>query len=123
MYSRILTPIFICLFIAACDTQQPSLPIEKSIETKNSPDISRPPLDLSIENIVIEPQQDNAELFVKKKKSVEENSTLFNTLNKEKTESRINLSGKLLTDEDGFNITDPLESVEGLQINIKGKFE
>ncbi|MFC1589384.1 hypothetical protein ACFL3P_03835 [Pseudomonadota bacterium] len=128
IYHKILIPLFISLLIAACDTQQPPAPVEKNTQTqtvpqKTVPEESRPALDLSIDNIAIEPQQNSDELFLEEKEAAEENSELFETLSNGKAEPKIDVSGKLLTDEEKIDITDPLESVEGVQINIEGKFE
>ncbi len=70
-HSRILSTFFICLFIAACDKQEQATPEE-----------TRPPLDLSIDNIPVESQINNDDLFVNEKEPTKENSELFKTLSK-----------------------------------------
>lgn len=127
-YFRILTSLFISLFIAACDTQQPPAPVDKTTEIKTAPQETvpekpSPPLDLSIDNIPVVTQQNNDELFLKENEPTEENSALFNTLSKEQPESSTGISGKFFTDEAKLENKEYLDSIEGVQINIQGEFE
>ena len=99
------------------------MPVKKTNETKTVPQEIKPILDLSIDNIPVEHQQNNNELFLKEKEPTEENSALFETLSKDPSEPKIDLSAKLLTDEEKIENRQYLESVEGVQINIEGKFK
>ncbi|MCW8831214.1 MAG: hypothetical protein OQK32_06815 [Gammaproteobacteria bacterium] len=120
---KIFFIIFICLFITACDSQQPPAPIEKNTKPQSAPVEPRPALDLSIDNITTEPQQNNNALFIKENEATEANSVLFKTLSKNRTKDKIKLSGKFLTDEEKLENSEYLDSVEGMQINIEGEFE
>ncbi len=127
IHSRILSACFICFFIAACDTQEQTTPIEKTTEIKTAPEKTttrktRPVLNLSIDKIPIEHQSNDDNIFIKDEKPTEKNSALFETLSKDQTEHNINLSSKLLTDENKLANKEYLESVDGVQINIKGNF-
>ena len=133
IHSRILSACFICLFIAACDTQEQTTPVEKTTQVKTAPEKTatqkittrktRPVLNLSIDNIPIEHQSNDDNIFIKDEKPKEKNSALFETLRKDQTEHNINLSSKLLTDENKLANKEYLESVDGVQINIKGNFD
>lgn len=138
MYSRILSACFICLFIAACDRQEETSVTNKTTEVISKPtevkitpeqatekatqQKTRPALNLSIDNIPLDHQEKNEDLFNKDKEPTETQSELFETLNRGQTESDINVSGKLLTDEEKIDNKEYLDSVEGLQINIEGSF-
>jgi len=133
-HCRILSSCFICLFIAACDTQEQNTAVEKTTEStettenKAAPEKiitkkARPALNLSIDNLTIENQTKNDNSFIQEKAPIEKNSALFETLNKGQTEANINLSGELLTDEDKIENKEYLDSVDGVQINIEGNFE
>ena len=74
----------------------------------------KPLLDLSLDNIHVETNKNEDELL-------EENIALFETLNQDKSESGITVSGKLLTDENKDE--NYLKTVDGAQINIQGNFE
>lgn len=127
IYSRILRACFICLFIAACDTQEQTTPVEKTTEIKTAPEKTttqktRPVLNLSLDNIPIEHQNNDDNIFNKDKEPTEKNSALFETLGKDQTISNINLNGKLLTDKNKLENKEYLESVDGVQVNIEGNF-
>ena len=124
---QILKTCLICLFIAACDTQEQTTPIKKAAEIqtapeKSAPQIAKPTLDLSIDNIAIE-HPSNGAIFLNNKIPTEKNSELFETLNKEQAEANIDISGKIYTDEEKLKDKEYLDSVEGVQINVEGKFE
>ncbi|MCK5394895.1 MAG: hypothetical protein KAJ32_02835 [Gammaproteobacteria bacterium] len=133
IHSRILSACFICLFIAACGTQEQTTPVEKTTEVKTAPEKTatqktttrktRPVLNLSIDNIPIDHQSNDDNIFIKDNEPTEKNSDLFETLSKDQTEPNINLSSKLLTDENKLANKEYLESVDGVQINIKGNFD
>ena len=76
---------------------------------------------LSVDNIHIDHHINNNN-FLNTGKEPTEKNTLFETLSKNDIEPRINLSGKLLTDKDRVENKQYLESVNGVQINIKGNF-
>ena len=57
------------------------------------------------------------------KEPTETQSDLFAILNKDQKESDVNVSGKLLTNEEKIDNKEYLDSIEGLQINIEGSFQ
>ena len=122
IYFKFLSACFICLFIAACDTQQPPSPLIQTTEPQTAPEDTRPPLDLSIDNIRIEQPNTNA-VFLNDKTATEENSELFKTLSKDQTEANIDISGKLLTDAEKLENKEYIDAVEGVQINVEGSFK
>ena len=123
IYSRTLITCLISLLIIACESQQPTTPIKKTTAIKPAPQQPTPALDLSIDNIPVEPQNNNDDIFIKEKTPTKENSDLFKTLSKDQAESSIKFSGKLFTDEEKIENKEYLESVEGVQINIEGEFD
>ena len=133
IHYRILSACFICLFITACDTQEYPAPAKIITEIKTAPEKTtkqktatiktRPALNLSIDNIPIDYQSSDDNFLNTDKVTTEKNSNLFETLNKNKNEPNMNLSGKLLTDEDKLENKEYFESVDGVQINIEGKFD
>ena len=127
VYYKFLSACFICLFIAACDKQEPPAAVKKETVMKAAPEKiipgkTVPVLNLSIDNIAIEQPNINA-VFLNDKTATEENSELFKTLNKEQAEANIDISGKLLTDEEKFENKEYLDAVEGVQINVEGRFK
>ena len=135
-FFSLLISLFTCLIITACDTQDQTVPIdtpiEKNTESKITPKTApekttevkvRPALKLSIDDIPVEYQNKNETIYFKDEASAEKNSALFEKLNKASTEDNINLSGKLLTDENKLDNKEYLDSVDGLQINIEGSFD
>lgn len=137
IYSRILSICSICLFVTACNTQEQTAPVKKTTEIKTAPEKIAPEkiakqitttmkarhvLSLSIDNMHID-HHINDDIFLNTgKEPTEKNNTLFETLNKHQIEPRISLSGKLLTDKDKVENKEYLDSVDGVQINIKGNF-
>ncbi|MDH3342178.1 MAG: hypothetical protein OEM07_00485 [Gammaproteobacteria bacterium] len=122
-HSYILIYCSICLFVAGCDKQEPPAPVTKNPEIKIVPQKDNAILDLSIDNIPVEVQPDNEAFFLNERKPTEEKSQLFKKLSQDKVDSKVNISGKLLTDEEKINNKDYLDSVEGMQINIEGEFK
>jgi hypothetical protein len=167
IHSRFLGACFICLFIAACDTQKQSTAVKTTAEIKTAPEIktspektapekiahekaakqqittikvrpeislsinnmhidhhikARPVINLSVDNMYNDPNINNNNFMNTGKKPTEKHNALFKTLSKNDMESRINLSGKLLTDEDKVQNKEYIESVNGVQINIQGTF-
>ena len=118
-YSNIIASfigVYTCLFISACDTSEPTTTLTKPPEiNKTAVPKPEPVLDLSLDNLSIEQKTDNDNALEEK------NSALFDKLNQKKTESKISVSGKLLTDESKDK--DYLKSVDGAQIIIKGNFD
>jgi len=139
MRFRVLSVCFICLFIVACDGQEQTDAINKktevirkTIEVKTAPEQTtdkptpqkiKPVLNLSIDNIPLDHQEDDDDVFNIDKEPADTNSELFETLNRDKAESNVNVSGKLLTDEEKIDNEEYLDSIEGLQINIEGSFQ
>jgi hypothetical protein len=123
IYPKILTPIFICLCLAACDTQQQTAPAEKTSPINEVTEKARPPLDLSLEHLPAKVQQNSGELFFNQNETTEENSDLFNLLNRDKTEPKIKLSGKVFADEVKLVTRDYFGAIKGVQINIEGNFK
>jgi len=79
-------------------------------------------INLSVNNIHIDHHINNNNFLNKGKEPTEKNNALFEALSKNDIESRIYLSGKLLTDKNKVKNKQYLESVNGVQIIIKGKF-
>lgn len=121
IYPKILTPIFICLCITACDTQQTAAPAEKNSPINEVTEKARQPLDLSLEHLPVEAQQKTDALLINQNETTEENSDLFNLLNRDKAEPRIKLSGRLFADETRLEEKDYLNAIEGALINIEAK--
>lgn len=115
--SPILKICLLCFFITACDT--PSSPPINNFKSKDT----HPPLDLSIDNIAIESLQDNDATFLNDKIFAEKNSELFKILSKEKPDPNIDISGKIFTNDEKIKNKEYLDSIEGVQITIEGKFE
>lgn len=128
MRPGILNVFFICLFFAACSGQEQTEAINKTPEVKIAPEKStkqktRPALNLSIDNISIDHQKNDDDIFNKDKEPTVTQSELFEILNRDQTDSDINMSGKFLTDEEKIDNKEYLDSVDGVQINIEGSFE
>ena len=77
---------------------------------------------LSVDNIHIDHHINNNNFWNTGKEPTEKNNALFEILSNNDIEPRINLSGKLLTDKGRVENKQYLESVNGVQINIKGNF-
>ncbi len=135
--SRILSIFLICLFVAGCDTQEQTAPLKKTTEIKTAPEKAapektakqktttmknRPVMNLSIDNMHIDDHINDDNLLNPGTEQTEKNNTLFETLSKNKMEPKVNLSGKLYTDEDKVENKEYLKSVDGVQINIEGNF-
>ena len=82
----------------------------------------KPALNLSIDDLPIAHQIHDDDFLNTVKEPKEKNNTLLKTLSKNRTESSITFSGKLFMDEDKFDNEEYLDSIDGLQINIEGKF-
>ncbi len=142
IHSRILSIGLICLFIAACNTQEQALPVKKTTEKIIVPEKvetekvvsgktaeqkpatikTRPILNLSIDNMHVDQHINDDNFLNTGKAPAENNNTLFKTPGKNQIEPRINLSGKLFTDEEKVKNKEYLDSVDGVQINIEGNF-
>ena len=83
---------------------------------------ARHAINLSVDNIHIDHHINNNNFLNTGKEPTEKNNALFETLSKNDIEPRINLSGKLLTDKGNVENKQYFESVNGVQINIKGNF-
>jgi len=134
---------FILLFITACDSQaqiaslnivqEQTLPIKETtvsrvIVTEKTALASvansdfRQPLNLSIDDVVVEDKADY-DVVVFNADADDNNSALFDGLNRKYPDRRLKLSGELLTDENEYETKDILKSVNGVQINLQGKFD
>lgn len=132
IHSRILSTCLIYFFITACSSQEQAVTVKKTSEIKTAPEntvihktstvITRPALNLSIDNFTAEQVSNDGAIINKDKEATEETDALFKTLSKNQIESRVNLSGKLLTDENKLENKEYLDSVDGVQINIEGNF-
>lgn len=141
-YFNIPACCFVFLFITACDTQAQitsvnniqkqtasnekeavsrDIAIEKTATDSALSYRPRQPLNLSIENVLSASQTDD-DMFFKDDNAVENNSALFDDLSRKYPDRRLRLSGELLTDENEYESKDILKSVNGVQINIQGKF-
>ena len=126
--SRTLSTCLICLFIVACDGQEPTETIDKITDIKTAPEKTaqqkpRQALNLSIDNIAIDNHGNDDDIFDLAKDSAEIRSDTFETLSRDQTKPDIDLSGKLLTDEEKIDNKEYLDSIDGLRINIEGSFQ
>jgi len=128
----LISPIL--LMTVACDAQEKipsvknkpqeiSAPIESHDIVKPVLKQAKPILNLSIDSIINEDKNNSDGLSTNNNVHVEENSALFNTLNKKHSESKINLSGEFLTDKNAGDETNYIKSVDGIQIDIQGSFK
>ncbi len=135
-HPAILGVFLLCISVSACNKQEQNTAIEKtavieaapvipkhekSAEEKNGTVKSRPAINLSIDDIHADHQLQKKN-FLNTERQPMENNNIPGTSHKNKTEPGINLSGKLFTNEDKLETKDYLNSVDGLQINIEGKF-
>jgi hypothetical protein len=120
--------------IVACEAQEKtslvknkpqivSVPVKLHERIKPMPKQVKPVLDLSIDSIINKDKTNSDALSINNSIHVEENSALFNTLNKKHAESKLNLSGEFLTDKNADDGTSYIKSVDGLQIDIQGNFK
>ena len=132
MCFRTLSTCLICLFFAACDGQEqtetinkttevirkPSDIVSKTTEVKTAPEQAtkkpiqqkpRPVLNLSVDNISLDHKENNDDIFNIGKEPTETHSDTFKTLSRDQTEHDINVSGKLLTDEEKIDNEEYLE--------------
>ena len=142
IHSRILSICLISLAVAACNTQEQVTPVNKTTERVMMPEkvdtekavsektagkkrdvmSTRPALNLSIDNMHIDQHVEDDNFLSTAKEPAANTDALFKTPGKNQIEPRINLSGKLFTDEDKVKNREYLDSVDGMQINIKGTF-
>jgi len=80
-------------------------------------------MNLSIGNLPVEHQISDDNFLNIDEKFKEKDNTLFKNLNKSQVKPGINLSGNLITDKDKVENKKYLDSVEGMQINLKGSFK
>ena len=111
------------------------MPVEKSAVMEAAPVISwheniaeennvtrkNRPINLSIDGLHDDHQLQNKN-FLNTESQPIENNNMPATSDKNKTKSGINLNGKLFTDDDKLETKDYLNSIDGLQINIEGRF-
>ena len=142
IHSRILSICLICLAVAACNTQEQVTPVNKTTDRMMVPEKvdtekavsektadkkrhvmnTRPALNLSINNMHIDQHVEDDNYLSTGKEPSANTDALFKTPAKNQMEPRVNLSGKLFTDEDKVKNREYLDSVDGVQINIKGTF-
>ena len=133
----ILSICLISLFLSACDTQGQNTPVGKATEIKPAPEITAPEkiaetkartlknrhaMKLSIDDLTVDSQVKNENILSAGSEPTEGNNSLFGTPHNNNTDPGINLSGKVFTDEDKLENKDYLNSLDGVQINIKGSF-
>ena len=132
----ILSICLISLYVSACDTQGLNTPVGKATEMKMAPEITAPekiaetkastlkkrqPMKLSID-LPVDSQVENENFLSAGSEPTEGNNSLFGTPHKNNTDPGINLSGKVFTDDNKLENKDYLNSLDGVQINIKGSF-
>ena len=94
---------------------------EEIAETKASTLKKRQPMKLSID-LPVDSQVENENFLSAGSEPTEGNNSLFGTPHKNNTDPDINLSGKVFTDNNKLENKDYLNSLDGVQINIKGSF-
>lgn len=137
IHLRTLNICLFCLSVAACNTHEQTAPVKNTAEIKTAPVKTapeiitkekataikvRPAINLSIDNMHIDKHINDDNFLNAGIEPTDNNSALFETLGESQIKRKINLSGKLLTDEDKIDNKEYLESVDGVQINIKGSF-
>ncbi|MBT8120101.1 MAG: hypothetical protein KJN89_10330 [Gammaproteobacteria bacterium] len=135
-HPAILGVFLLCITVSACNKQEQATSIEKAAVIEAAPVIpkheksavektgtakNRPAINLSIDDLHADHQLQNKN-FLNTESQPMENNNIPETSYKNKTKPGINLSGKLFTDEDKLETKDYFNSVDGLQINIEGKF-
>ncbi len=132
----ILSVCLISLYLSACDTQGLNTPVGKAIEIKATPEITahekiaeteastlkqKHPMKLSID-LPVDSQVQNKNFLSAGSEPTEGNNSLFSAPKKNNADPGINLSGKVFTDDNKLENKDYLNSLDGVQINIKGSF-
>ena len=135
--SGIISICLISFYISACNTQAQNTPVAKASEMKISPEITahenvektnastlenRGPIKLSIDRLPFDYQTDNEKFLNSSSEPSEEKNRLFETPQNNNADPDIKLSGKVFTDNDRLENKDYLNSLDGVQINIKGSF-
>jgi len=136
--SRFFYTCLVFLSLSACDTQKLNSAVNKPVEIKGAkivapsitvpdkvtvePQVTTKPLNLSIDKTYLYYQKNNEGMLINNNSPAEANSALYNKLIQKPAESDISISGQLLTDKNADKATDYLKTVEGLQINIEGRF-
>ena len=77
---------------------------------------------LSIDDLTVDSQVRNENSLSAGSEPTEVNNSSSAMSHKNNADPRINLSGKVFTDEDRLENKDYLNSLDGVQINIKGSF-
>ena len=132
----ILSICLISLFLTACDTQGQNTPVGKATEMKTAPEKTvheeiaetkastlkkRQPMKLSID-LPVDSQLSNKNILSAGSEPTEGSNSLVSTPHKTNVDPGINLSGKVFTDDNKLENKDYLNSLDGVQINIKGSF-
>jgi len=142
-YFKTLCCCFIYLFITACNIQAHVAPINKfqaqtariektavikTTAIKAPAEVSavqaqsKPPLNLSINDVTFDNQKNNDAMLFNDNDGTENNSALFDELSKKNPDRRLKVRGELLTDKSVGETDDIIKSVNGIQINVQGKF-
>jgi len=132
-----------CLFFTACEQQKQTEMITPAVQVpavqvNEKPDVSHigsennttkviqkkplPTLNLSIDNLSIENENTEKNFFKGAENPVERHSQTFNTLSKEAAKSNTHISGNILTNSEKLDNKEYINSLDGVQINIKGNF-
>jgi len=134
---RTLSLCLITIFVSACNTQQQDEAVEKVVSKQKVPEVSaavetvkeptaialkRPAMKLSIKNMTIDEPAHNEDFLQTSIESGDTDNSLFSSARSKKVEPKINLSGKLFTDEARLENREYLQAVDGVQINIGGEF-
>lgn len=145
---RILGTCIICTFLAACEPQDYPAAVKTTTGIITAPAKTdtqktdrqkpegqkpakqqkatievRPALKLTIDSLPVESQRNDNNFLNENGALSELNNELYEKLNNKNVHPGVNLSGKLLTNEDKLDSKEYLDSVDGLQINIKGNFD
>jgi hypothetical protein len=95
--------------------------MKKLWRTKASTLKKRHPMKLSID-LPVDSQVKNKNFLSAGSEPTEGSNSLFRSPQKNNADPGINLSGKVFTDDNKLENKDYLNSVDGVQINIKGSF-
>jgi len=133
-FLRVCLTFHVFLIIVACNMQEKVSSVENKAEIISTPTQSYdivntvpqkdpPALNLSIDSLIDKGKTNDDRSFINNNVHTEENSALFNTLNKKHAESEFNISGELLTDKNADDEVGFIKSVDGIQIDIRGNFK
>ena len=125
---------FLSLFISACNQQDQSARLDTAPADKPDiqvqatapvgqalPETHMPALKLTIDDITSDQDAPFADLDFDSL-TASETDEPGSQMNSKKDEQRVKLSGKVFTDQTRIENKEYLQSVDGLQLNIEGKF-